>query len=60
MNRLNLAGRLRDYSVNTVRPNKTEPIARGEPQPQSLKTILLRFVALLAVAITILAIAWSR
>lgn len=60
MIRLNLTGRLRGNSVNTVRPNETEPIARGKPQPQSLKTILLRFLALLALAITILAIAWSR
>jgi hypothetical protein len=32
----------------------------GNPQPQPLRTILLRFILLLAVVITILAVAWNR
>ena len=47
-------------SVTAFRPNETDPIVGGKPQPQSLRTILLRFVLLLAVVITILAVAWSR
>ncbi len=50
----------RDMSVTTIRPNETDPIMGGNPRPQSLRTILLRFILLLAVVITILAVAWSR
>jgi uncharacterized membrane protein YkgB len=49
-----------ELSVTTIRPNETDPILGGKPQPQSLGKLLLRFVLLLAVAIAILAIAWSR
>lgn len=48
-----------DASVKSIRPNTTEPIAGHEP-PQKLSTILVRFVALLAVATALLVLAWSR
>ena len=47
-------------SVTTIRPNDTDPIVGGKPQPQSLGKLLLRFILLFAVTIAILAIAWSR
>ncbi|MEH2510615.1 hypothetical protein V1291_001969 [Nitrobacteraceae bacterium AZCC 1564] len=47
-------------SVTTIRPNETDPIIGSKPQSQSLGKLLLRFILLLAVAIAILAIAWSR
>jgi len=49
-----------DMSVTIIRPNETDPILGGTPQPQSLGKLLLRFILLLAVAIAVLAIAWSR
>ncbi len=48
-----------DAFVKSIRPNTTEPIA-GDTPPQKLGTILIRFVALLAVATALLALAWSR
>lgn len=45
--------------MKSIRPNTTEPIAGNDP-PQKLGTILVRFVALLAVAIALLVLAWSR
>jgi hypothetical protein len=53
------AGRAGDDSVKSIRPTTTEPIAGNDP-PQRLSTILARFVALLAVAIALLVLAWSR
>ena len=50
----------RNMSVTTIRPNDTDPIVGGKPQPQSLGKLLLRFILLFAVTIAILAIAWSR
>jgi len=45
--------------VKSIKPNTTEPIA-GDTPPQKLGTILIRFVALLAIATALLALAWSR
>lgn len=45
--------------MKSIRPHTPEPIAGHEP-PQKLGTILMRFVALLAVAIALLVLAWSR
>jgi hypothetical protein len=45
--------------VKTIRPNNSDPI----PVPQSphrMGKIILRFVALLGVAVLLLAFAWSR
>ena len=47
-------------SVTTIRPNESDPILGSKPEPQSLGKLLLRFILLLAVAIAVLAIAWSR
>jgi hypothetical protein len=44
--------------VETVRPNKPDPIA--SEKPQGIGTILLRFFFLLGVAVVILATLWSR
>ena len=44
--------------METVRPNKPDPIA--SEKPQRIGTILLRFSLLLAIAIIILVIAWNR
>lgn len=53
------AGCAEGASVKSIRPNTPEPIAGNDP-PQKLGTILVRFVALLAVAIALLVLAWSR
>lgn len=45
--------------MKSIRPTSTEPIAGHEPR-QKLGTILVRFIALLAVATALLALAWSR
>jgi hypothetical protein len=58
--RSNITRVVRGYFLTTIRPNKTDPILGGKPQPQSLGKLLLRFILLLAVTIAILAIAWSR
>ncbi|MBR1218637.1 hypothetical protein JQ557_11600 [Bradyrhizobium sp. U87765 SZCCT0131] len=45
--------------VKIIRPNNSDPI----PVPASrhrMGSIILRFVALLAVAVVVLALAWSR
>jgi hypothetical protein len=44
--------------VETVRPNKPDPIA--SEKPQGIGTILLRFGCLLAVAVAIMVIVWRR
>lgn len=46
------------HRVETVRPNKPDPIA--SEKPQGIGTILLRFLILPGVAVTILAVMWSR
>jgi hypothetical protein len=45
--------------VKDIRPGQADPIAGGD-QPQRLATILVRFLALLVVAIAFLTIAWNR
>jgi hypothetical protein len=45
--------------VKTVRPNTTEPIPLRNSQPK-MGTIMIRFVALLVVAVGLLALLWSR
>jgi hypothetical protein len=54
-----LASPVDSNSVKTIRPDKTEPIPlRAEP-PQ-VGTIMIRFIVLLAIAVVVLALAWSR
>jgi hypothetical protein len=45
--------------VETIRPNNTDPIPVRTTSPK-MGTIILRFVGLLAVAVVLLAWAWSR
>jgi len=45
--------------VKTVRPNTTDPIP-VRTSPPKMGTIIVRFVGLLAVAVALLALAWSR
>ena len=53
-----MSGRMKRCCVETVRPNKPDPIAGDKPQ--GIGTILLRFFILLGVAVTVLAVLWSR
>jgi hypothetical protein len=48
----------RDVPVKDI-PSRSEPLA-GDAHCQRLASILVRFLALLAVAIAILAVAWNR
>jgi hypothetical protein len=45
--------------VKTVRPNTTDPIPLRNSPPK-MGTIMIRFVALLVVAVALLALLWSR
>jgi hypothetical protein len=45
--------------VKTIRPDNTDPIPLRTSQPR-VSTILIRFVALLAIVVVTLALAWSR
>jgi hypothetical protein len=45
--------------VKTIRPDNTDPIPLRSAPP-GMGTIMIRFVVLLAVAVTVLALAWSR
>jgi hypothetical protein len=47
------------YSVKTVRPTTTDPIPLRRSSPK-MGTIMVRFVLLLLVAVTLLALLWSR
>jgi hypothetical protein len=48
-----------DQSVKIVRPNNTDPIPLRTSSPK-MGTIMVRFVALLFVAVALLALLWSR
>jgi hypothetical protein len=48
-----------ELSVKTVRPNTTDPIPT-RTTPPSMGTIMVRFLALLVVAVGLLALVWSR
>ena len=54
-----LASPVDSNSVKTIRPDKTEPIPL-RTQPPQVGTIMIRFIALLAIAVALLALAWSR
>lgn len=58
MIRHHTAGCAEGAFVKSIRPNTIEPIA-GRAPPQKLGTILVRFIALLAVATALLVLAWS-
>ncbi len=45
--------------VKTIRPNNSDPIPLPKSSPRMGK-IIVRFVALLVVAVLLLAFAWSR
>jgi hypothetical protein len=45
--------------VKTIRPDNTDPIPLRTSPPR-VGTILIRFVALLGIAVVALALAWSR
>jgi hypothetical protein len=50
----------RGYSfMKTARTDNTDPIPLRD-SPPGVGTILVRFIALLALAVTVLALAWSR
>jgi hypothetical protein len=46
-------------SMKTVRPDKTDPIPM-RTEPPRMGTIMIRFVGLLAVAVVVLALIYSR
>jgi hypothetical protein len=46
-------------SVKTFRPDNTDPIPLRAAPPR-VSTILIRFLALLGIAVVALALAWSR
>jgi hypothetical protein len=46
-------------SMETIRPENTDPIPL-QASPQRMGTIMIRFVGLLAVAVVVLALIWSR
>jgi hypothetical protein len=45
--------------MESIRPDNSDPIPL-RPSPPGLGSIMIRFVGLLAVAVVILALAWSR
>jgi hypothetical protein len=45
--------------MQTIRPDNTDPIPLRSSPPR-MGTIMIRFVGLLAVAVVLLALAWSR
>jgi hypothetical protein len=45
--------------MQSIRPDNTDPIPLRHA-PQRMGVIMIRFVGLLAVAVVILALAWSR
>jgi hypothetical protein len=45
--------------MQTIRPDNTDPIPLRN-SPHKMGTIMIRFVGLLALAVVILALAWSR
>ena len=45
--------------MQTIRPDNTDPIPLRDAPPR-MGTIMIRFVGLLALAVVILALAWSR
>jgi hypothetical protein len=45
--------------VKTIRPDNTDPIPLRSTQPR-MGTIMVRFVALLILAVAVLALVWSR
>ena len=47
------------FQMQSIRPDKADPIPL-RPAPSQFGTIMLRFVGLLAVAIAILALVYSR
>jgi hypothetical protein len=48
-----------NQSVKIVKPNNTDPIPLRTSSPK-MGTIMLRFVALLLVAVAVLALLWNR
>ena len=45
--------------MESIRPDNSDPIPL-RPSPPGLGSIMIRFVGLLAVAVIVLALAWSR
>jgi hypothetical protein len=45
--------------MQSIRPDNTDPIPLRTP-PHSMGTIMIRFVGLLAAAVVVLALIWSR
>ena len=45
--------------MESVRPDNTDPIPLRRP-PQSMGSIMIRFVGLLLVSVVVLALIWSR
>jgi hypothetical protein len=45
--------------MDSIRPDHTDPIPLRNSSP-GMGTIMIRFVGLLAVAVAVLALAWSR
>jgi hypothetical protein len=45
--------------VQTIRPDNSDPIPLRH-SPQSMGTIMIRFVGLLVIAVVVLALIWNR
>ncbi len=45
--------------MESVRPDNTDPIPL-RPSPQSMGSIMIRFVGLLLVSVAVLALIWNR
>jgi hypothetical protein len=45
--------------VQTIRPDNSDPIPLRN-SPQSMGTIMIRFVGLLVIAVVVLALIWNR
>jgi hypothetical protein len=56
---LQAANSLGAMFMKSVRPNNTDPIPL-RTEPPGMGTIMIRFVALLVVAVVVLALIWSR
>lgn len=46
--------------LKSIRPSDSDPIAVAPPAAHNMGKIIIRFVALLAAAILVMAFAWSR
>jgi hypothetical protein len=46
--------------LKSIRPNNSDPIAVAPPAAHNMGKIIIRFVVLLAAAVVVMALAWTR